>query len=119
MVVGGTRAASPGGGRRQRVCGPQHGALHRGAAVPLLTPPAAPHSHSQPHCRDVAAAAGAQQQEWFGRLFQPKAAPAAAPRQQQQRAGRAQEVVRRFYDAYNVRDLATIESLIADDISYQ
>lgn len=31
----------------------------------------------------------------------------------------ASDVVRRFYDAYNARDLATISTLIADDISYQ
>jgi ketosteroid isomerase-like protein len=31
----------------------------------------------------------------------------------------ASAVVRRFYEAYNTRDLDVIQSLIADDISYQ
>jgi hypothetical protein len=32
--------------------------------------------------------------------------------------GQGRKVVEAFYDAYNIRDLGTISSLIADDISY-
>jgi len=45
----------------------------------------------------------------------------ANPKQQQQQQNselRGKDVVMRFYEAYNERDLDTIASLIADDISY-
>ncbi|KAI8473351.1 MAG: hypothetical protein J3K34DRAFT_519018 [Monoraphidium minutum] len=44
--------------------------------------------------------------------------PAASQQQQAPAATQASDVVRRFYDAYNCRDLAVISTLIADDISY-
>ena len=46
---------------------------------------------------------------------------AAAPQQQQQQLLqdlRGKDVVMRFYEAYNERDLGTIAALIADDIAY-
>jgi ketosteroid isomerase-like protein len=47
----------------------------------------------------------------------PAGSPAATQHQQQQQL-QGKDVVIAFYDAYNKRDLATIQSLIADDISY-
>lgn len=44
--------------------------------------------------------------------------PQTPQTQPQQAPGRAQAVVRAFYDAYNRRDLDAIDALIADDISY-
>jgi hypothetical protein len=41
------------------------------------------------------------------------AAAAAAQQQQQQQELRGKDVVMRFYEAYNVRDIDTIASLIA------
>jgi ABC-type microcin C transport system duplicated ATPase subunit YejF len=48
------------------------------------------------------------------------AAAASEPQQQQQQQQdlRGKDVVMAFYEAYNVRDLQAIASLIADDISY-
>ncbi|KIY98255.1 hypothetical protein MNEG_9707 [Monoraphidium neglectum] len=56
----------------------------------------------------------------------PKPSPPAAAQQQQAAQSSAESaavpqasaVVRRFYEAYNTRDLDVIQSLIADDISY-
>jgi ABC-type microcin C transport system duplicated ATPase subunit YejF len=49
----------------------------------------------------------------------PSSAAAAATQQQQQlQELRGKDVVMRFYEAYNERDLDTIASLIADDIAY-
>ncbi|GBF87696.1 polyketide cyclase [Raphidocelis subcapitata] len=66
----------------------------------------------------VAAAATTQQQQQ-----PPQAGAPAAPQRAQApppaaAGGRAAAACRRFYDAYNVRDLAAINDLIADDISY-
>jgi ketosteroid isomerase-like protein len=57
-------------------------------------------------------------------VWQPHSAPAAVPAgspaatQQQQQQLHGKDVVIAFYDAYNRRDLAAIQDLIADDISY-
>ena len=67
----------------------------------------------------AAAAAAAAAPSAPSTLAPAQAAAQAAAARSGQRPGRAQEVVRAFYDAYNRRDLAAISELIADDISYQ
>jgi ABC-type microcin C transport system duplicated ATPase subunit YejF len=62
--------------------------------------------YSRPKQRQVNIKAAAAQTD---------AAAVAAPQQQDLRG---KDVVMRFYEAYNERDLDTIASLIADDISY-
>ncbi len=84
--------------------------LHCCSCISL--PPSPPIQHA-PNCHPLPnqkVPAAAQQQE---------AATAAAGAGGPARRGKAQEVVRGFYEAYNRRDLDTINTLIADDISYQ
>ena len=98
------RAASP----RPAACSggvAQPDRPQRAHATSASHQPLPPHYLDLPRRLQPVSAAAQQQQAT-------PAAPAGA-------APQASDVVRRFYDAYNTRDLDTISTLIADDISYQ
>jgi hypothetical protein len=89
--------------------------VHVSLAAPQQTRFNTQRTGQHPQQRCVVASAG---QSNAAAASATASAPQQQQQQQQQQQLRGKDVVMAFYEAYNVRDLPAIASLIADDISY-